>query len=577
MEAARQRIAAFHAGAEPNGAFVRVVYFHASDRDPLADYEGRLDRVMTDISAFYREEMQRRFFVEMAGLPLERREGKLVIHRVRGRHPAAHYQHESGDETWSEVKAALAGTLDPDREHVLILYGLCEREENGRYVFSAPYYGAGWSDQRRGLCHAADCERLDPALLTAREERFVFKEHYYERMMMTVAQFNSWYLGGIAHELGHGLGFPHDNGGPGEASGIALMGGGNLHYREDRWGGKQPAYLSLATALRLAAHPLATQSDKGRWQEADAVFDALAAQAEKGTLRLSGTVRASVPPCAVIASVWPKTARSDHGAMTFCSAVDDEGRFALELTSLNASEWNLNLGALLVNGAESTERLTFQCDETGLPDAGHLLATRAGSAAEQAFMRDPAKARSLWTDDAIAAAPNDETRRRLRILRSLSQPPSEPVDLARTDRARVPLSDAQWTKAGVGWGDVERNRFWFQPGRWEGVFLQIKGQVFEKGLYAHADSSFAFPLAGRWKTFSASIGLRDGAAGQGSAVFTVIGDGKELYRSPLLRAGQKEDLSLDIAGIQQLELRAQGGEGHNHNSWAIWCDPLVER
>ena len=75
-------------------------------------------------------------------------------------------------------------------------------------------------------------------------------------MEMTVAKFNSWYLGGIAHELGHGLGFPHDNGGPGEARGIPLMGDGNLHYREDQWGGRHPAYLSLATALRFAADPL---------------------------------------------------------------------------------------------------------------------------------------------------------------------------------------------------------------------------------------------------------------------------------------------------------------------------------
>ena len=70
MDAAERRITAFHVGEKGNGACVRVVYFYAADREPLPDYAARLDRVMTDISGFYREEMARRFAVETNGLPL---------------------------------------------------------------------------------------------------------------------------------------------------------------------------------------------------------------------------------------------------------------------------------------------------------------------------------------------------------------------------------------------------------------------------------------------------------------------------------------------------------------------------
>jgi hypothetical protein len=577
MDAALKRIAAFHAGEKPSGAFVRVVYFHAADREPLPDFAARLDRSLTDISAFYREGMEQRFGVKTGGLPFERKDGKLVIHVVRGQQPAAHYNYNSGDETWSEVREALAGKFDPERDYVLIFYGLCEREADGRFVFNAPYYGAGWSNHRHGLCHVADCDLLDPPLLTQKDVPFVFKEHAYDRMKMTVAKFNSWYLGGLAHELGHGLGFPHDNGGPAEAPGVALMGGGNLHYRENLWGGQSPSYLSLATALRFAAHPLITQSDKARWQPVDAVFETLTASAEKGTLRLTGRVRASTPPCAIIASVWPITARNDdHGAMTFCAVADDEGKFIVELNHLKAPAWNLHLGCLLVNGAEVREKLTFTCDEKGEPDIAELN-NWIVNAAEQTLMRNPAQAEELLTEEAIAAAPTEEARRRLRLLRAMRDPAPEPVDLVTNKSARVFLSDARWSKAEVGWGKVARNRYWFTRGQWQGLLLKINGEVFDKGLYAHSTSAFIFPLGGKWKTFTAACGLRDGAADQGSAVFIVLGDGKELFRSRILRPGQKETLHLDIPGVEQLELRTEGGEGHNHNSWAIWADPLVQR
>ena len=71
-----------------------------------------------------------------------------------------------GNETAAEIRAALQGTVDMDHEHVLVLYALCRTEPDGRHVFDAPYYGDGGSNQRAGLCHAADCSLLDPLLLS---------------------------------------------------------------------------------------------------------------------------------------------------------------------------------------------------------------------------------------------------------------------------------------------------------------------------------------------------------------------------------------------------------------------------
>ncbi len=72
-------------------------------------------------------------------------------------------------------------------------------------------------------------------------------------------------------------------------------------------------------------------------------------------------------------------------------------------------------------------------------------------------------------------------------------------------------------------------------------------------------------------------GVQDGAAAQGSAIFTVRGDGRELFRSKMLRVGQRADVKVNIARVKKLELLTEGGEGHNHNSWAIWAEPKVQR
>ncbi len=196
--------------------------------------------------------------------------------------------------------------------------------------------------------------------------------------------------------------------------------------------------------------------------------------------------------------------------------------------------------------------------------------------AEEAVIARRPEARAMLSDRALSDAPTPEARRLLRLLRAILEP-RPPIDLRAATGDRAWLSDAIWSDARVGWGRVARNSFWFDDRFRVGVLLQLGGRAYEKGLYAHSPSLYAFPLDGKWKRFRSAVGLRDGAHAQGSAVFIVLGDGRELGRSRALRAGDREELGVDVAGVRRLELRTEGGEGHNHNSWAIWVEQEVSR
>lgn len=574
MREAQRMVAAYHAGRPPATNLLRVVYFVPKDGGPLSNYTERLDRVMKDVSDFYRDGF-RRFGIELPGLPLERHGGRLVIHLVRGKLPASEYHYDSGDETAAEIHDALAGTLDTEREQVLVFYALCQKTNGGRYVFNAPYYGGG--SQRNGWCHAADCELLDPLLLHETNRTIVYTEHYYARMEQTVAKFNSWYLGGVAHELGHCLGLPHDNGGVAEQSlGVSLMGEGNLTYREEVWGGGPPTYLGRASVLKLLSQPLFTGSNRGRWDDVKPLCDALTFSSTNGMVHIEGAITDTIPAYAVIAYAWPDKL-DDHLSRTFPCVVQD-GRFALDLAGIKTNHWHrfhLILSALRVNGAAAGESFELSFGASG-PDVAALNAEWLVDRAELAVMAARPEARDFVSDAVIGAAPTPDAARKLRVLRAVLEPPV-PFDLQTATGNSAFLSDAAWTDAHVGWGQVARNHFWFNSASRNGVLLRLDGKFFDKGLYAHSSARYVFPLDGKWKTFVATIGLQDGAADQGSAIFTVRGDGRELYRSKLLRVGQIAGVKVGVSRVQTLELLTEGGEGHNHNSWAIWAEPKVER
>src|SRR5581483_8225870 len=101
--------------------------------------------------------------------------------------------------------------------------------------------------------------------------------NHHQPVMMSVAQFNSEYLGNIAQEIGETLGLLHNDDYDNYSEGHSIMGRTNFYhlcYRRAGWAQDMPdhAYLSLDSALQLISHPLFTGSNRGRWDNAESTF-----------------------------------------------------------------------------------------------------------------------------------------------------------------------------------------------------------------------------------------------------------------------------------------------------------------
>jgi alpha-galactosidase len=102
--------------------------------------------------------------------------------------------------------------------------------------------------------------------------------------------------------------------------------------------------------------------------------------------------------------------------------------------------------------------------------------------------------------------------------------------------------------------------------------LSIAGQRFSRGVGTHAVSVLWVTVNGGADRFQAFAGVDDSAKGDGSVIFKIIGDGKLLWKSGVMRHGQRASrIDVDLRGVKQLVLHvgdAGDGIGGDHADWA---------
>jgi alpha-galactosidase len=118
-----------------------------------------------------------------------------------------------------------------------------------------------------------------------------------------------------------------------------------------------------------------------------------------------------------------------------------------------------------------------------------------------------------------------------------------------------------------GWGKPQADK------SVTGMPLTIADRKFEHGVGTHADSLARLQLHRNATRFSAWVGVDDNAhAKEASIAFKVIGDGKTLFKSGVMRLGQAaKKVDVDVTGVKILLLlvdSAGDGIAYDHADWA---------
>ncbi len=110
-----------------------------------------------------------------------------------------------------------------------------------------------------------------------------------------------------------------------------------------------------------------------------------------------------------------------------------------------------------------------------------------------------------------------------------------------------------------------------------GGSLRIHGKTYADGVGTHATSQFRVKLDGRAERFTAEVGVDDGSGVEGSVEFEVIGDGRVLWRSGVMKTGDAaKAVKVDLTGIKTLVLSVTDGGDGESNDHADWANARIQ-
>ena len=219
----------FMTAPSSNAYNVNVIYFVPSDGDTIVNYRARLNGVLRHGQAFYNKWMSYHGFGDRTFGLTSDSSGRVKVIVVRGNLTKDQYPYEGGgNKVITEMNTWFAAhPTEKSSEHTLVIMPASTYAADGD-PGGVPFYGLGrW-------CFALDYAEMDTSYLGQNN---------------TLGNRATKWIGGLMHELGHGINLPHNkekvSEGANPAMGTALMGSGNYTY------GKTATFLTKASAAIL--------------------------------------------------------------------------------------------------------------------------------------------------------------------------------------------------------------------------------------------------------------------------------------------------------------------------------------
>ncbi|MGY0037968.1 hypothetical protein [Pedobacter sp. NJ-S-72] len=211
---------------------LNVIYFIGKDRTPDTAYQQRISSYMLQCQDFYRTWMDKNGYGKTTFGLLKNSNNLIKITTITGVNDQAYYVSAKSGVIRSEVDAYFAAhPSEKTSETLLMIMGCKDHDDaNGRAFFG--YVGGN-------SCFAVD----------------------YPTMFEDAKAGKTAYIGGLFHELGHGLGLAHNGGLKTDcaANGTSLMGAGNTSYL------KSPTFLTLADCATLYNNQCFSATTKTGW------------------------------------------------------------------------------------------------------------------------------------------------------------------------------------------------------------------------------------------------------------------------------------------------------------------------
>ena len=139
-----------------------------------------------------------------------------------------------------------------------------------------------------------------------------------------------------------------------------------------------------------------------------------------------------------------------------------------------------------------------------------------------------------------------------------------------TGATEIALSKLDLSAMEIGWGHPQAGK------SVDGKPLKIGAKSYGDGIGTHAESNFSLLLDGSAESLSAEVGVDAEAAGKGSVEFVVCCDGREVFRSGVLRGGAAaHPLKVPLAGVRHLDLQVLDGGDGNDFDHADWADARI--